>query len=337
MRDDNLSMMDEGFAWSDGTWRNGSCIYVRKWSLESNGKPRGIVLIAHGMGEHIGRYESFAKKLTEHGYVVYGSDFLGHGRTHMDCNSTGHVRGYLGVDGFHGMVQSLQQVHKLAAKAYPRTPIILFGHSMGSFAVHAFVEDYGSGVDGVILSGSAGKQNPLINLGILLASITASRWGEQAESPLIERLMFGPYNRRIRPRLSKRDWLSRDAVEVQSFLNDSLCNFILTAGSLRDLYHGLKEIHRKEKMSKIPKDLPFLLVSGRECPLGNYGRGIRSLAKSLRKQSIQDIEVKLYPGARHELLHEVNRDEVYEDILRWLDVHTAVNRRSLPHGYRFNS
>lgn len=291
--------------------------YVHEWLPEQNGSIVGLVQIVHGMGEHALRYESFAQALTDNGYAVRAMDHRGHGLTGKAMNTVG----YLGNDGFQSLVENVDRVFTQLSRDFPNQPLYLFGHSMGSFVSKRYIEVYGGRLKGVILSGSSGLLNPMTNIGIFLASRIARKRGEDFDSHVLRQLSFGSFNKRFTPNRTECDWLSRDTVEVDKYVNDPLCGSVLTAGSFRDFLRGLKAIQKPSSLQGIPKHLPIFIVSGDQDPVGEYGKGVVALFRTYRKLAIADVEYKLYEGARHEILNETVRDEVVADILAWLKRH----------------
>lgn len=289
-------------------------IHVYHWMPDEAIEIQGVIQIAHGMTETALRYERFAEELTAAGYVVYANDHRGHGRT----AATEQDLGYVGEDGFTWMVRNMAQLTKIIREQHSNAPLFLFAHSMGSFLAQQYITEHASLIDGLILCGSNGPRGPELFAGVSITKLVASMKGSRHRSAFIDKLAFGSFNRRFQPARTQVDWLSRDPKEVDKYVEDPYCGFLSTVGFYRDFFKLLRNIHRPEVMDRIPKQLPVLLIAGDDDPVGNYGKGVRKLADQYRQLGMEQVECKLYEGARHELLNETNRDEVTADCLAWL-------------------
>ncbi|WP_284643333.1 alpha/beta hydrolase [Paenibacillus silviterrae] len=303
------------FTWQD---YEGQSIYVYSWLPEPGQPIRGIVQIVHGMVETAARYERFAQALVKAGYGVYANDHLGHGRTANSEEELGH----LPKDAFRHMVSNVAGITSLIHDRHPGLPVFLLGHSMGSMLAKHYMVRYASKVKGVLLSGVKAEQGPELDIGIALTKVIIWLKGERHRSKLLDQLAFGPYNRRIKTRRTKFDWLTRDSSEVDHYLQDPHCGGVPTVRFFYELFKGLKDSYRKDRLQQISKDLPIFLFSGDDDPVGNYGKGVKKLATMLRLMGFREIEMKLYPGGRHEMLNEINRDEVTVDVIDWLQRHS---------------
>ena len=289
---------------------DGMQIYAKKWQAET--EPRALFLISHGMTEHIERYEEFASYMAAHGMIVYGHDHRGHGRT-------GDHAGMLGVlaerDGFEKTAEDIFTMVMLAKLEHPGLPVYLFGHSMGSFLIRLLMQTYSSHINGVILSGTGYFPKHEVVSGRLLAGLLSAN----KEAPLMNALTFGAYNRKISQMKTPFDWLSRDRQEVEKYLDDPFCGFIPPARFFSDLMTGLLHIHNRKQNRKIRKDLPLLIAGGTADPVGSFGAGIWKTAQLYEKVGLEEIAVMLFDGARHELLHEINREAVFQAFLQWIE------------------
>ncbi|GAV26069.1 alpha/beta hydrolase [Carboxydothermus islandicus] len=294
---------------------DGKEIYCYRWVPDKQQKLRAIVYIAHGMAETAARYERFALALTKEGYLVFAHDHRGHGKTAKSIEEIG----YLGPDGFNRMVQDMKELIGFVKNENPELPIILFGHSMGSFLAQRYITLYGETLDGVILSGTSCAPGPIVNLGIFLAKKEVEKYGPKHRSVRLTKLSFGNYNKKFKPNRTEFDWLSRDAEEVDKYINDPYCGGVFTASFYYDFLRGLKETFRRENLAKIPKELPIFIFSGDMDPVGNMGRGVLKLIKTYEKLGLKNLAYRLYPGGRHEMLNEINREEVVGDIINWLN------------------
>lgn len=307
-------MIREEFTFKDA---DGWEISVYKWSPGSDTKVKGIVQIAHGMAERAERYERFAKALTDEGYVVYANDHRGHGRTAGSIENIG----YCGTDGFNWMVNDLKQLNEIITKENPGLPVYLFGHSMGSFLAQSYISLYPESIKGVILSGTAGKQGIMLDLGLQIAKREIRKSGDKMKSRILHKLAFEGYNNGFKPARTGLDWLSRDEEEVDKYINDPYCGTVFTAGFYYDLFKGLKMIHREDIMRRIPKELPIYIFSGQRDPLGKNCKTVLWLIRNYKKIGIKDVTYRFYKDGRHEMLNEINRDEVTSDVIVWLDAH----------------
>jgi alpha-beta hydrolase superfamily lysophospholipase len=309
---EDYRLQTEHFTFTDADHKP---IFVYHWSGGPSRPPKAVVQIAHGMAETAARYERFAGALTHAGYEVYAHDHRGHGRT------AGHPDqvGITGKNSFAKMTEAMSRLTDEIAVRHPGVPTVLFGHSMGSFLAQQYMYLYGHKLRGVILSGTNGRQSPMIRVGIKIAELVASQKGEEHRSKLLSQLTFGSYNKPFKPNRTAADWLSRDEAEVDRYLKDPFCGGVFTAGFYRDFYRGLLDIHRPDHMERIPKGMPILVFAGDLDPVGQMGKGVLQLIDMYRRLGMENVFCKLYPGGRHEMLNETNRDEVTEDVIAWLD------------------
>lgn len=277
--------------------------------------PCGVVQIAHGMVEHMGRYALLARFLAERGWIVAGNDHRGHGRTAKDPAQIGD---FGGPGGFERMVEDCHALTLELRRRYPGLPLIFLGHSMGSFVAQRLVERYGESVDGLILSGSNGR-NGLAGLGQVLARFLCRVQGAQHRSRVLNQLAFGAYNKAFAPVRTPFDWLSRDPEEVDHYMADPYCGQICTTDFYVELMGGIKRIAQVGEVAKVPKTMPIFIFSGEQDPVGEMGKGVERLADAYRAQGIADVNLKLYPEGRHESLHEINQDQVMADILAFVE------------------
>ena len=280
--------------------------------------PRAVVQIVHGVAEHMGRYERFARFLAERGFAVCGEDHLGHGRT----GEQDRTPGYFGPRGGWDLVtRDVRQLRLLMGERFPGVPYFLLGHSMGSFLVRTYLCRYPGTVDGAILSGTGQESALLVGAGKALAGLIAHIRGPEAVSPLVNELSLGSYNKQFRPNRTGADWISRDEKVVDAYLRDPWCTFTPTVGMFRDMLGGLQYIASPAALAQMDPDTPVYLFSGDRDPVGGNGAGVRKVYGYFEKQGTRDLTMKLYPGGRHEMLNELNREEVYADVLAWLDRH----------------
>ena len=290
-------------------------IHVYKWSSKSI-EPKAVVQIAHGMSETAKRYEEIANILTKNGYIVYINDHRGHGLTAKTIDNVGYLAE---KDGFKCLVDDMNTLTQIIKKENPNLPIYLFGHSMGSFASQRYIMEYGKNIDGLILSGSNGKHGEILKAGEFLASRECKKYGRRYRSKLLDSLIFGGNNRKFKPAKTNFDWLSRDEKEVQKYIDDPFCGVLFTCGFFYDFIKGLQEIEKPINLNKIPLDLPIYIMSGDRDPVGKNGKGVLRLRDRYINLGVKNVLCKLYEGGRHEMLNEINKEEVMNDIILWLN------------------
>lgn len=294
------------------TQSDGEEIFIRKWADKSS-KPRAIIQIAHGMAEHSGRYDQFAKFLTGNRFLVYANDHRGHGETGVKMGVMGY---FADQDGFERAVDDLHAITEKIRTDHPNIPVILLGHSMGSFLARRYIQRYPTSVDGVILSGTSAGKGLIGKIGRLLAKFEVKRLGPKVASPLMDQLSFGQYNKGLP---ESESWLSRDQQSVRDYESDPYCGFVSTAKFYDDLLYGLEKIHQQSEVVKVDQALPMLLFSGTADPVGDYSKGIHRVVKQYQKHGIKSIDLKLYRDGRHEMLFETNREQVMNDLLDWIN------------------
>lgn len=294
---------------------DGSEIYLRKWLPE--GDPRGIIQIAHGMTEHAGVYTDFIAALLEAGYGVYAHDHKGHGKTVKREEDYGHFKPNV---GWNEAVSDVIFVSETIRKEQT-CPLFLLGHSMGSFLSRRAVQLKGELYDGFLISGTGGNPGLLGSIGHKVATIEMKLRGEKTKSPMLNFLSFGNFNSHFKPNRTKFDWLSSDNNQVDKYIADPLCGFICTTSFYRELFSGVLEVNKLEEFKKTPKNLPIHIFSGDRDPVGDMGKGVKEVYENYKKCEVKDVTLRLYENGRHEMFHEVNRDEVFKDLISWLNAH----------------
>ena len=281
-----------------------------------DGKPRAVVQIAHGIAEHIDRYRPFMEFLADNGFVVAGNDHLGHGKSIRVPEEQGF---FAEKDGWWRVVDDMDKLHGIMSKEYPELPYVLFGHSMGSFLTRTYLIKHPDKYDGVILSGT-GHQSPALVLGgNAAASVMAKLNGAMGDGAKLDSLAFGTYLSKIENPRTKFDWLSRDTEQVDKYIADPLCGFVGKIGLYRDMMQGIKFITDKKNIAQMNKEKPVYFMSGDGDPVGDYGKGVERAYKAFCDAGLHDVFMRLYPGGRHEMLNETNKEQVYQDILSWLN------------------
>jgi alpha-beta hydrolase superfamily lysophospholipase len=306
-----MSRLDEFYLSStDGR----SKLHVMRW-LPDDGHIRAVLQLAHGIAEHIGRYDAFARFMANNGFAVVGNSHLGHGQSASETD-----RGFFADNrGWDTVVEDLYLLYETTKTQYPGKPYFLLGHSMGSFLTRTFLIRYPGTLTGCIISGTGQQANALLNAGLALAAIERRLFGARRQSARLNLLCFGAYNRRIPNHRTPNDWLTRDSELVDKFTADDACGWVPTVGIFADLLGGIKFIGSKKNIAKMQKDLPILFISGREDPVGDYGVGVEKVYRLFKEAGIKDVTLKLYDGGRHEMLNETNREEVYNDVLAWIN------------------
>lgn len=306
-----MSQMRE-FYYASADGRND--IHAVEWLPD--GDIRAVVQIAHGIAEHIGRYDDFARFLTKYGFLVVGNDHLGHGGSFSSEEDKGF---FTEKHGWNTAVSDMHTLYEITCAYHPTLPYFLLGHSMGSFLARTYITKYSGELTGCILSGTGGQPAAACFFGILLTKLESLRLGSHGKSDRINKLCFGTYNKRISPTVTPNDWISRDGELVAKYMRDPGCGFVPSNRMVGDMLEGLISIGKSGSVAAVRKDLPVYFFSGGEDPVGGYGKGVTHVFDRFRRAGIEDVSLKIYPGGRHEMLNETNRTEVYSDILDWLN------------------
>ncbi len=280
------------------------------------GTVRGVVQIAHGIAEHIGRYDEFMTFLSDNGFVAVGNDHLGHGKSYRDNTEKGL---FAKENGWTYAVDDMARLHDMTAKDYTDVPYILFGHSMGSFLTRTYIIRYPDKYDLVILSGTGHQSKALVSGGCLMADLLCRIKGTGAYGDTLNNVAFGSYLKKIPNPRTPSDWLSRDESVVDRYIADEDCGFVAKNGLYRDMMHGLKFITSTENIAKMNKDKPVYFMSGSDDPVGDYGAGVEKAYKAFCDAGCRDVTIHLYPEGRHEMLNELNKADVFQDILNWIN------------------
>ncbi len=289
-------------------------IRVRKFVPDS--APRGVVQIAHGVAEHCERYDAFMKFLAENGFVAAANDHLGHGKSITDESELGF---FAEKDGWDLVVRDMEKLRELLASDYPDLPYFLFGHSMGSFLARTYIIRHPQRLSGAIICGT-GQQSPaLVGAGKTMAKMICGVKGAKHKSDMLNNTAFGKYNAGFDTVRTPCDWLSRDEANVDKYIADPLCGFVPSAGLFRDMMGGISFIGKKKNIAEMRKDLPVFFIAGDKDPVGENGKGVKKAYEAFKEAGMTDVSIKLYPDCRHELLNELNRGEVMNDILAWLN------------------
>ena len=279
-------------------------------------EPRAIVQIIHGIAEYIDRYDEFMSFLADNGIIAVGTDHLGHGKSIESEEQTG----FFAYDNGWDYAVRDEEVLRLAMhENYPELPIIVFGHSMGSFMARTLLILYPDAFNAAIISGTGNQGAALVNGGLFMGNLVTGLKGAHHYSKFLNNLAFGSFNKIYDNPKTEYDWLSRDEANVQKYIDDPLCGFIPSCSLFRDMMTGVKFITNKKNLTAMNKDMPVYFMSGDMDPVGECGKGVQKAYNNFLEAGMKDVSIKLYPGGRHEMLNEINKDEVYTDILAWLD------------------
>lgn len=316
-----VSVAPVGFLSYDGV----STIKGQVWEpLKTRGAarstPRGVIQIVHGMVEHVGRYDEFARFLVEQGFVVCAADHIGHGRSVSDPSELG----CLPVDGKETLIADVHELRRTVTSRYSRqTPYILFGHSMGSFIVRAYLARYGEGVFGAVICGTGQQPLALSKAGNALARFLARTKGPEYRSSLLDSMGVGAYAKQIKNSRTQHDWISTDPAVVDAYGADELCGAMFSVGGYATLTDLTAEVVSATCAEAVPKNIPLLFIAGALDPVGACGKGVKAAAGLMQRAGVQDVEVKLYEGMRHEILNEPGRAQVYADVVSWIEEHAC--------------
>lgn len=279
-------------------------------------EPIAVLQIAHGVAEHILRYDDFARYLNDRGILVAGHDHLGHGKSLPE----GGTPVYFG-DGstWETVVDDIHLLHDRLREQYPDLPILLMGHSMGSFLSRSYLIRYPGTVDAAIIMGTGWQPKAVVAGGLAVARATAAVVGESGTSDLVTQLAFGAYNKQFAPNRTSCDWLSADTDNVDAYMADPLCGADATVGLFRQMLLGIRFNQRLSNLRRMDAQTPVLFIAGDKDPVGANGAGVRRTYQEFLRAGMQDCTLKLYPGLRHEILNEKGwQREVFRDIGLWL-------------------
>jgi alpha-beta hydrolase superfamily lysophospholipase len=288
--------------------------HVHVWLPSAS--PRACVQIVHGMAEHGARYARLGAALNTAGFAAYAQDLPGHGRSVREAAELGHVADR---DGWRISLSAINAVRGEIENRHPGLPLVLLGHSRGSVLLQHYLFEHGSGLAGAAFSAGTADMGPLRALGLALMRVEARLLGPDHRSALAEALTFKDFNRRFKPARTAFDWLSRDPDEVDAYVRDPLCGFRCSAALWIELLEAGGQLHDAQRLARIPKTLPVLLLNGGADPACRFEAGARSLAALYRQAGLADITQHVYADGRHELLNDVCRDQVTQDLIAWLE------------------
>lgn len=284
------------------------------WQGETS--PRAVLQIAHGICEYVERYDHFARWMAERGFVVVGNDHLGHGKSWQEPERQGL---FCEQDGWDKVVQDVEQLRSCMAAEYPGLPYFLLGHSMGSFVARSFLMQYPGRVTGALICGTAQQPKAMLQAGLALTGLLVRLKGYDHRSEFAKKIMFGPYNRAFKPNRTECDWVCSDNEVVDVYCQDPGCQFLPTVSLYRDMLGGLQLIADPKNLARMDKGTPVLFFAGALDPVGEMGKGVERAYQGFLQVGCTDVRLKLYSGGRHEVLNEVFREEVYQDVLDWME------------------
>lgn len=293
--------------------RGAGRIHGCRW--EPQGQPKGVVQIIHGIAEHIDRFESLAIYLNALGYVVVAEDHMGHGRSISEECPQGYFHG-----GWFTAVEDTMALMKYTMRKYPELPYVMIGISMGSFMLRTILSKYPhSGISGAVICGTAWQDATVLRTGKKLCGLICKTTNETKPNPFLQKILFGGYNKDIPNPQSVNAWLCRDEDVVQAYDDDPLCGFAGSSGLYRDMMEGLSYIQKPEHLAAMDKALPVLFLAGDRDPVGNYGKGVETCAEAFRRCGMEQVSVRIYPEYRHDVLNEVDKLTVWNDLQEWLE------------------
>ena len=280
------------------------------------GEPRGIVQIAHGITEHIGNYKSFMAFLADNGFIAVGNDHLGHGLSVTDPDDLGF---FCEKNGWDHAVSDIFRLHKIVDAKFPGLPHFWFGFSMGSFLMRTCLIKYPGCCDAALICGTGHQHGAKLMAGIRLTQTLAEKKGPRYISSGVSKLVFGSYNNRIPDKKTAFDWLTRDEKSVESYISDPLCGFVPTVSLFGDMLRGIAYITDPKNTALMDKNTPVIFMSGCEDPVGDYGKGVLNAYSSFHKAGMKEVSIRLYSGARHGLLSELNKEEFMHNVLDYIN------------------
>jgi len=288
-------------------------IHAIEWVPE--GQVLGVLQICHGMVEYIDRYDEFAQYLAKNGYYVVGHDHLGHGQSVVSLDYLGY---FAEKEGNTCVIADIHKLRSLTEEKYPNLPYIMLGHSMGSFLLRQYLGNYAGGLAAAIIMGTGQQPDLILGAGKTICRLIAGIKGWTYRSKFVNGMAIGGYNKRFETENCPAAWLSKNIESTMKYAGDPLCTYTFTVNAYYNMFTGMSIMNRQEKKGMFRKDLPLLLVAGQDDPVGNYGENVDKLYQFYQKRGIQHVQMKLYKDDRHEILNELDREVVYEDILNWI-------------------
>ena len=283
-------------------------IHAIEWIPE--GKVKAVLQIAHGMVEHIERYSDFAAYLAENGIYVTGHSHLGHGKSMVSKEKMGY---FADTNGNECVIGDIHELRTLTQKKYPDAPYFLMGHSMGSFLSRQYLGMHGEGLSGAIIMGTGEQPDAILSGGKLVCKLIAAFKGWEHRSDFVNSLVIGGFEKEM-----GKGWLSRNEENVKNYAKDPLSGFVFTLNAFYNMFDGMSKMNVQEKNGNFPKELPIHFVAGSEDPVGAHGKGVETVYNRYVEKGAKNASIKLYPEDRHEILNEVDKEIVYQDLLDWI-------------------
>lgn len=309
---------------------DGKKIFIRLWQPPKHVNsplPKGIVHIFHNIAEHSGRYHRTAQRLCDAGYVVVAHDYRGHGSTASNTKELGR---FADRHGWQLIISDAHAVNKDVQERFPEVPVIGLGHCIGASILQTYATRHPQNINAIALSAPIFSHPIFARMATLLASLEKLRLGRHKESRLIQQIVFGGFNRQAKAKRTPFDWLSRNPQVADSYMADPHCGFIGSTQMWRDILTGMSELHTDEIFTFLPTQIPYYLFTGSDDPISGLNSSMKRLIALLRQTGVTDLSVHIYPEGRHEMLHEVNHQEVHRDLIRWLDrVHHDAQQATL--------
>lgn len=290
-------------------------LYGRIW-VPDHGAPKAVLQLVHGIAEHIGRYDRFARFMSDHGYLVCAEDHLGHGNTPENAEDLGYTAD---KDGWVKMTDNVRALHERITPQYPGIPYFILGHSMGSFLTRSYLIRYPGTVDACALLGTGQQPESVLKAGLAACRLEQIRLGKRGRSKLLQSLCFGAYNSQFKPNRTESDWVCSVDEVVDAYIADPFCQVMPTVTLMRDMLTGIRFNQQAENLAKMDKTTPVFFLSGDQDPVGGNGKGVRVAYQSFLDAGCSHVRLKLYPGGRHEMLNEHNWQDVYDELLSWFD------------------
>lgn len=281
-----------------------------------DGAVKAVLQMCHGMVEYIDRYDAFAEFLCAHGFYVVGHDHLGHGQSVKTEEDYGFFHE---TKGNEYVIGDMHKLREMTQKKYPGISYFMLGHSMGSFLIRQYMEFYGEGLAGVIVMGTGSQPEVVLAAGKMLCRGIAAFKGWHYRSAFVDNMAFGGYNKRFEPARTDKDWLTKDEKIVDAYRANPWCSFRFTVNAYYHMFRSIQYAQNKKNIREIPKKLPLFFVAGADDPVGNFGKSVEKAARICKKCGVEDVSIKLYEGDRHEILNEMDRQQVFTDLLEWME------------------
>ncbi|MCD7838089.1 MAG: alpha/beta hydrolase [Clostridiales bacterium] len=289
-------------------------IHAVVWTPE--GPATGILQISHGITEHIRRYERLAAACTARGLIVCGNDHLGHG---LSLHPDRPVRTYFGPEGsWTFLVEDARELNRLIRRDHPALPMCILGFSLGSFVVRDLLAQSPDCADGAILVGTGQQSSLALSIACRIADSEATKHGYDVTTKRITQLTYDGYNKKFAPVQSKFDWLLTDEAARADFLRDPLRGEDFTVGAFRELLRGMGRSIDPKLVRHMNSQLPVLLLSGADDPVGDFGKGVQKTKRFLERQGVKQVSINLYPGLRHDILHDAGCEDIHRQLIDWV-------------------